>query len=558
MPATTYKNRTTPGVYITELDAFPPSIVGVPTAVPAFIGYTEKAEINGQPVYNKAIRVGSMADFELYFGGQFQAVYDIKPITTPNPEKDNYDFRVEWTATSPPIAHPVTSPPGDYYYYFLQGRPNSEFNLYDSMRLFYANGGGNCYVVSVGSYAIAQQQGGINSKDLKKGLDVIKEQVGPTMLVIPDAVLLPAKNTDAEALRRPLTPPQTSDQYNEVVKYMLAQCYDLQDRVALLDVYSSLSVVNKATLDEVITNFWTSVSVQDQKILSYGMAYFPFLNTSVVQPSDFTYANLQPLTTLQQILYLESQNLYGDNPSKLSQVKGYIASMSKYDSPPTDMQDVTTLNQNLSNAIPLFTNILRVLVERNSILPPSGAIAGIYNYSDGTRGVWNAPANIPVVAANETTYKLNDIQQGDLNMPLNGMAIDAIRDFVGRGPVVWGARTLDGNSNDWRYIQVRRTIIYIEQSVKNALAPFVFAPNTATTWVTVTAMVSNFLSNLWAQGGLMGAKPTDAFTVNCGLGSTMTGLDVLNGYMIVQVTLQMIHPAEFIELTFKQQMQGVG
>jgi Bacteriophage tail sheath protein len=71
-------------------------------------------------------------------------------------------------------------------------------------------------------------------------------------------------------------------------------------------------------------------------------------------------------------------------------------------------------------------------------------------------------------------------------------------------------------------------------------------------------MVSSFLQGLWSQGGLMGAKASDAFTVQCGLGSTMTGQDILNGYMIVQVTLQMIRPAEFIELTFKQKMEGVS
>jgi len=156
------------------------------------------------------------------------------------------------------------------------------------------------------------------------------------------------------------------------------------------------------------------------------------------------------------------------------------------------------------------------------------------------------------------TVKLNDAQQGDLNMPLDGKAVDVIREFVGRGSVVWGARTLDGNSNDWRYIQVRRTIIYIEQSIKKALDPFVFAPNDGNTWTKVVSMVSNFLQGVWSQGGLMGATASEAFTVQCGLGSTMTGLDILQGYMIVQVTLQMIRPAEFIELTFKQKMEGVG
>ena len=139
-------------------------------------------------------------------------------------------------------------------------------------------------------------------------------------------------------------------------------------------------------------------------------------------------------------------------------------------------------------------------------------------------------------------------------MPMNGKAVNAIRTFVGRGTLVWGARTLDGNSNDWRYIQVRRTLIYIEQSVKVALDRFVFAANDGQTWVAVTSMISNFLQGLWSQGGLMGDKASDAFAVSCGLGSTMTPQDILDGYMVVQITLQMIHPAEFIELTFKQKM----
>ena len=71
-------------------------------------------------------------------------------------------------------------------------------------------------------------------------------------------------------------------------------------------------------------------------------------------------------------------------------------------------------------------------------------------------------------------------------------------------------------------------------------------------------MVSNFLQGLWSQGGLLGSTAAEAFSVECGLGSTMTGQDILDGYMIVQVTVQMIRPAEFIELTFKQKMEGVG
>jgi len=183
-------------------------------------------------------------------------------------------------------------------------------------------------------------------------------------------------------------------------------------------------------------------------------------------------------------------------------------------------------------------------------------MAGLYTLNDQNRGVWNAPANLAVASTVSVSVNLNDDQQGDLNMPVNGMAIDVIRDFPGRGSVVWGARTMDGNSQDWRYIQVRRTIIYVEQSIKKAINPFVFFPNVASTWVAVKQMISGFLQSLWSQGGLMGDKPSDAFTVLCGVPDTMTATDILNGYMVVQVTLQMVHPAEFIELEFKQTMQG--
>jgi hypothetical protein len=219
---------------------------------------------------------------------------------------------------------------------------------------------------------------------------------------------------------------------------------------------------------------------------------------------------------------------------------------------------VTRLNQELLAALPVLKTIEQQVIARNEVLPPSGAMAGVYARVDASSGVWNAPANVTLAGVVRPSLALDGKEQEDLNLPVDGKAVDALRAFPGRGTVVWGARTLDGNSPDYRYVQVRRTLIYIEQSIKAALEPFVFAPNTGQTWATVVAMVSGFLQGVWSRGGLMGATPAEAFTVQCGVGSTMTGTDVLNGYMIVQVTLSLIRPAEFIELTFKQVMQGVG
>ena len=170
--------------------------------------------------------------------------------------------------------------------------------------------------------------------------------------------------------------------------------------------------------------------------------------------------------------------------------------------------------------------------------------------------VWNAPANIAIAAVSGPCVDLNDAEQGGYDLPISGMAINILRDQPHRGTVVWGARTLDGNDPDYRYIQVRRTLIYVGQSIKSALQPFVFEANDAGTWATVTAMVSAFLTGLWQQGGVMGSKLSDAFTVQCGLGTTMTAQYIQEGRMNVAVTLQLIHPAEFIELSFTQAMQA--
>lgn len=115
-----------------------------------------------------------------------------------------------------------------------------------------------------------------------------------------------------------------------------------------------------------------------------------------------------------------------------------------------------------------------------------------------------------------------------------------------------------GADDDWRYVQVRRALIYIEQSIKSALDRFTFAPNDADTWAAVVGVVSSFLDGMWSQGGLIGNSPSESYTVACGLGSTMSAQDILEGFMIVQVTLQMIRPGEFIELTFKQKMASRG
>jgi uncharacterized protein len=108
---------------------------------------------------------------------------------------------------------------------------------------------------------------------------------------------------------------------------------------------------------------------------------------------------------------------------------------------------------------------------------------------------------------------------------------------------------------DWRYINVRRTLMMLEASIRLALKGLAFEPNTANTWVTAKAMISNFLTGIWKRGGLAGASPDDAFTVHVGLGETMTPEDVADGILRATILLAITRPAEFIEITLQQQMQ---
>ncbi|MEM7015462.1 MAG: phage tail sheath C-terminal domain-containing protein, partial [Verrucomicrobiota bacterium] len=204
----------------------------------------------------------------------------------------------------------------------------------------------------------------------------------------------------------------------------------------------------------------------------------------------------------------------------------------------------------------LYNASVAALAAEKVTLPPSAAMAGIYAAVDRDRGVWKAPANVSVSSTIGLTDKITDQQQENLNVdPNHGKSINAIRAFGGRGIVVWGARTLDGNSNDWRYISVRRLFIMMEESIQKSISWAVFEPNVSATWLKVKASIESFMFGLWQQGALAGSTAAEAYFVSIGLGKTMTEDDVLNGRMIVQIGAAPSRPAEFIVLQFTQMVQ---
>jgi hypothetical protein len=215
----------------------------------------------------------------------------------------------------------------------------------------------------------------------------------------------------------------------------------------------------------------------------------------------------------------------------------------------------TKKHEGLKGSFPLYSAILSGIQNTDTAVPPSGAVAGIYAYVDRTRGVWKAPANASISGIIGPTDTFTASELDDLNVdPNSGKSINAIRSFTGKGTLVYGARTLAGNDNEWRYVNVRRFFNFVEESCKKASEQFVFEPNDANTWVRVQAMIENFLMVLWRQGALQGVKPEHAFYVAVGLGKTMTALDILEGRMIIEIGMAAVRPAEFIIIRFSHKM----
>lgn len=493
----------TPGVYVVEKNAFPNSVVEAATAVPAFIGYTEFAKDGNKSLLNKPWKISSLAEFRQYFGGAPKPVFAV----TPAKEGEDDDAKLGTAALE------------------LNGKKytvtrNDKYNFYYQMRFFFANGGGTCYIVSVDE----GYKNDLEEAKFMNGISTLLKEQEPTMVLAPEAVYL-----------------DSVDSCSNVQVEILKHCgKEMQNRVGIFDVYDGY---RDDADDKNIKDFREKILTE---FLDYGAVYYPWLNTSIVPDTDISFLNFEDPDAIAAIL------TETDKDGKLTD---FIANVNKAKIPELETLDIDTSHKVLARHSSAYSELMREMLLIVNMLPPSTAMAGIYTLVDGTKEVWKAPANIGVANVISPTVSISFKDQEDLNVPMNGKAVNAIRYFVGEGVKVWGARTLDGNSLDWRYINVRRTMIMLEESIKNAAKAYVFEPNVANTWVSVKSMISNFLNGIWKRGGLAGSVPEDAFSVHIGLGDTMTPEDILEGIMRITILVAISRPAEFIEITFQQQMQ---
>jgi phage tail sheath protein FI len=197
-----------------------------------------------------------------------------------------------------------------------------------------------------------------------------------------------------------------------------------------------------------------------------------------------------------------------------------------------------------------WLKIFDPLTKRTKLVPPGGHIAGIYARSDTERGVHKAPANEVVRGAVGLEY---NITKGEQDI-LNPRGVNCIRAFPGRGIRVWGARTLSSDSL-WKYVNVRRLFIFLEESIDEGTQWVVFEPNDEKLWARVKQTINQFLTRVWKDGALMGTTPEEAFFVKCDR-STMTQDDIDNGRLIVLIGVAPVKPAEFVIFRIAQWTGG--
>ena len=597
----------TPGVYLEEIVKLPPSVASVETAIPCFFGVTEKAtETLDKDLTGVSKKINSLADYEFYFGFA-----------------DIASAEVQIKLNVPSTAN-------------LSG--NYINNMYYAIKHYFDNGGGPCYVHSIGDFKRKMADGAtdVDVNTYKNELAKLDLDDEVTLIILPDLIGLNNK-----------------DQYYDIYNNALQKAASLQDKFVVIDVNQEITN-KKADATNSKKVFRDTIS-NNLDAIKYGAAYFPFLQTTynydfnsakikmvfaqdvmdanasskLLNNLDYkiarsifainnvinflnddyfknisteTYTNkiseINSKTNLIQSYFVTAdQQTLTDNTKRLTdQIKvqadaAIAVPKTKFDYADTSLKEKETYLKQLQDKIlalytsfgiavagvdnstfaklntsflskitPFFNSVFEAKLKEAFLdiplyLPPSPAIAGVYASVDRNRGVWKAPANVSLNSVIKPAALLSDLDQEDFNVDAeNGKSINCIRQFVGRGNVVWGARTLAGNNNEWKYVNVRRFFNMVEESCKNAARQFVFEPNDANTWVRVKGMTDNYLTNLWRVGALQGAKPEQAFYVAVGLNQTMTQDDILNGLLIVEIGLAVVRPAEFIILRFSHKL----
>ena len=547
-----------PGVYVEEVDRGPKPIEGVGTAMPVFVGFSEKAQliqqIDGENVtkdiMGQAQLVTNWTQYMESFGGFIEGAY---------------------------LPHSV-------YGYFM-------------------NGGSRCYVLSVKT--IPKAQASILGSDGKPHLVARSKQAGFSGLrlrVKVDAPALPATTSASTAKKDEKADDKGDSKDTKPAPKPAADSNGAQpftisiERQGVSGAWQTKEVLRDVTLIEVETDAGKEIQLAFKN--NKGSEFVDFLfadtkaplakvqpktqeqtlniETNLIAPANYAdfqgdvleRTGLEGLEALDDVTMVAVPDLMTPMPDQkldLDMVKAVqtliIAHCERMgdrvailDAPP-DMnpQQINNWRMNAagydSSYATLYypwVQIMDPVTNSSKLVPPSGHMAGIWARSDNTRGVHKAPANEVVGGATGLAY---NVTKGEHDV-LNPNGINVIRAFPGMGIRVWGARTLTSNPS-WRYLNVRRLFNYVEKSIERGTQWIVFEPNEPRLWAQIVRDVGSFLTTVWAQGALFGTTPEQAFYVKCDEELNPAATRDL-GQLFIEIGMSPVKPAEFVIFRISQ------
>ena len=555
-----------PGVYVEEYDNSPRTMEGVGTSIAGFVGLAEKGQTIGAPVF-----VTSYRDFVRQFGG---------PLS---------EFGY-----------------GEYRY------------LAPSVEQFFANGGGMCYVVRVippDAVKASVQKGILSVVAANEGKWGNRIQI-TLNTVTKRKMQLVGKNGDAYIAKsvdgfREGDLVQAGEEYNRI-KSIFDNSITFEEEFAGDVVDTALVPTKLVYLVETDMSVRYGEEAENYAGLSFNVANPNYVSYRLAN-SELITVNVEPLNTIQNPV--EAILGEGNTSGMFTLEGGQDGTISKItagtfigeDNGPGKRSGIAAFEENTNVSILAAPGITipeviisligqcenlksrfavidmpkdlykpkdlleyREMVDstyaamyhpwiqvfdrasnKPDFIPPSGAIMGIYARTDATRGVHKAPANETVFATG-LSVNYNATEQSILNPA----GINLIRALTGQGIRVWGARTASSNSS-FKYVNVRRLFIFVEETIKASTNWVVFEPNDTTLWTRVQMTISSFLEGLWRNGMLVGSSAAEAFFVEIGP-STMSKDDIMNGRLICNIGIAPSRPAEFVVFRVTQHTAEAG
>lgn len=521
-----------PGVYIQELPSLAHSIQPAPTSIAVFIGYTHpsltKKTLTAIPLF-------SFADYVTNFGGFFTSLW-----------LPDY------------VGHAVFQ--------------------------FFANGGPMCYVVGLPAqqyYAMTGTPPALTAEDpvvpasvnvpcsAPSGSGITFDALQPVGI----PATAPATGVIGTAMSVQLSNFQgtTLDTADIVISYGLtAETYR---KVKITEIVTRLADSNlvSVTLSTPPPTAYVASATPPPAPFSLKYATVPDPSWSIINPGDFGQVfednasldkvpifNLlavpgisDPAVASEAVAFCERKRAFYITDTPSSATTGWdvntVVASGPSPAPPVSI--------NAAVYYPWVTTTDPV-TQQSALAPPSGFVAGLYGQTDASQGVWQSPAGIGVTLNGANGVDPNGVMTDPQQGVLNQNAINAIRTFRGAGTVVFGARTTAGSDSNtaqqqWKYVAVRRTALFIEQSLYASLTWAVFQPNSTPLWNALTQTVNAFMLSLFRQGAFAGTKPSEAFVVQCD-STTTTPNDVALGIVNVLVGFAPLLPAEFVVIKIAQ------